>query len=117
MQFEDHNLTLRLDTGATTTDLYPPFAELLPELIRSGSKNGVVQNVRESGGAKNMNAAILESLRMSIGGFPVTLKPANVLLMHTTETSQYLQGNLGIDLLQQARRTIFDFKKMTLTLE
>jgi hypothetical protein len=116
MQFEDHNLTLRLDTGATTTDLYPPFAELFPELIRSGSKTESYR-MEGVGGAKNMNAAILESLRMSIGGFPITLKPANVLLTHTTEASQYLQGNLGMDLLQQAHRTIFDFKKMTLTLE
>jgi hypothetical protein len=69
------------------------------------------------GGAKNMNAAVLESLRMSIGGFPVTLKPANVLLTHTTEGSHLFQGNLGIDLLQQAHKTIFDFKSMMLTLE
>ncbi len=116
IQFEDHNLTLRLDTGADTTDLYPPFAELFPELIRTASKTESYK-MEGVGGAKNMNAAILESLRLSIGGFPVTLKPANVLLTRTTESSRYLQGNLGMDLLQQAHKATFDFKKMMLTLE
>jgi hypothetical protein len=116
IQFEDHNLTFRLDTGATTTDLYPPFAKLFPELVRSGSKTESYK-MEGVGGIKNMNAVILESLRLSIGGFRVTLKPANVLLTRTTESSHYLQGNLGVDLLQQAHRTTFDFKRMTLTLE
>lgn len=116
IQFEDHNLTFRLDTGATDTDLYPPFAELFPELIHAGSKTDSYK-MEGVGGTKNMNAAILESLRMSIGGFPVTLRPANVLLTHTTESSYYLQGNLGMDLLQLAHRTTFDFKRMMLTLE
>jgi hypothetical protein len=69
------------------------------------------------GGAKNMNAAILPSLHMSIGSFPVDLSPANVLLTYTTGSSRFFQGNLGIDLLQQADKTTFDFKAMTLTLQ
>jgi hypothetical protein len=69
------------------------------------------------GSVKNMNAAVLESVRFVIGGFPVVLKPANVLLTPTGETSKFFYGNLGIDLLQQAHQTIFDFKAMTLTLQ
>lgn len=116
IQVEARKLALTLDTGATNTDLYPPFAELFPELIHTAAKTESYKT-EGVGGAKNMNAAILESLRMSIGGFPVTLRPANVLLTHTTEASHYFQGNLGIDLLQQAHKTTFDFKKMRLTLE
>lgn len=116
IQFENHNLTLTLDTGATNTDLYPTFAELFPELIRTGSKTESYK-MEGVGGAKNMNAAILQSLRLSIGGFPVTLKPANILLTHTTEASHFFQGNLGIDPLQQAQRATFDFKRMRLTLQ
>jgi len=116
VQFEDRNLALTLDTGATNTDLYLTFANRFPELIRTASKT---QSYKMEGvaGAKKMNAAILESLRMSIGGFPVTLKPANVLLTNTTETSHYFEGNLGVDLLQQAHKMIFDFKAMRLTLQ
>jgi hypothetical protein len=38
-------------------------------------------------------------------------------LTPTGETSKFFEGNLGIDLLQQAHRTTFDFKAMTLTLQ
>ena len=69
------------------------------------------------GGAKYMEAATLESLRFSIGEFPVMLKPAGVLLKPTTDPSKFFAGNLGIDLLQQAHKTTFDFKAMTLTLQ
>ena len=45
------------------------------------------------------------------------LKRASVLLEPTGETSKFFDGNLGIDLLQQAHKTIFNFKRMTLTLQ
>lgn len=68
------------------------------------------------GSSKNMNAAILESLRFVVGGYPVVLKPSNVLLTPTGETSKFFQGNLGIDLLQQAHEVTFNFRAMTLSL-
>jgi hypothetical protein len=40
-----------------------------------------------------------------------------VLLTSTGESSKFYYGNLGVDLLKQARRVVFDFKKMTLTLQ
>jgi hypothetical protein len=64
-----------------------------------------------------IDAAILPSVRFSIGGFPVTLNNADVLLKPTNEKSNFFAGNLGIDLLQQARQTIFDLKEMSLTLQ
>jgi hypothetical protein len=69
------------------------------------------------GSVRNMNAATLESVQLNIGGLLVVLKPANVLLTPTGETSKFFEGNLGIDLLQQAHKTTFDFKAMTLTLQ
>ena len=116
VQFENRDLALTLDTGATNTDLYPPFATLFPELIRSASKTDSYKT-EGVGGAKSVNAAILGSLHMKIGSFPVILSPANVLLTHTTGASSFFQGNLGIDVLQQAHKTTFDFRAMTLTLE
>jgi hypothetical protein len=46
-----------------------------------------------------IDAAILPSVRFSIGGFPVTLNNADVLLKPTNEKSNFFAGNLGIDLL------------------
>ena len=114
--YENRALAFTLDTGATNTDLYPPFASTFPELIRSATKTDSYK-MEGVGGAKYMEAATLESLNLSIGGFPVVLKSAGVLLKPTTDASRFFAGNLGIDLLQQARQTTFDFKAMTLTLQ
>lgn len=116
IQFENRSLALALDTGATNTDLYPPFATAFPDLIRTAAKTDSYKT-EGVGGAKNMDAATLSSLHFSIGGFPVVLSPAAVLLTRTTEASKFFHGNLGIDLLQQAHKTAFDFKAMTLTLQ
>jgi predicted aspartyl protease len=116
LTYDKQPLAFVLDTGATNTDLYPPFASEFPEIIRSAKKTDSYK-MEGVGGAKYMEAATLESLKFSIGGFPATLKPAGVLLKPTTNASRFFAGNLGIDLLQQARKTTFDFKAMTLTLQ
>ena len=115
IQFENRSLAFTLDTGATNTDLYPPFAAMFPELMRNAPKSESYK-MEGVGGSKNMDAAILSSLHFSIGNFPVVLSSAAVLLAHTTESSKFFDGNLGIDLLQQSHQTTFDFKAMTLTL-
>jgi len=114
--YEHRPLAFTLDTGATNTDLYPPFATAFPELIRSATKTDSFK-MEGVGGAKYMQAATLESLKFSIGGFPVMLKSVGVLLKPTNDASRFFAGNLGIDLLQQAHQTTFDFKAMTLTLQ
>jgi predicted aspartyl protease len=116
LQFNNGDLAFVLDTGATNTDLFPPFAKAFPELIRDAEKTDAYK-MEGVGSVKNMNAATIESVRLVIGGLSVVLKPANVLLEPTGETSKFFEGNLGIDLLQQAHKTTFDFKAMTLTLE
>jgi len=114
--YEKQPLAFALDTGATNTDLYPPFGAAFPELVRAAKKTDTYK-MEGVGGAKNMEAATLESLKLSIGGFPVTLKSVGVLLKPTTNASRFFAGNLGIDLLQQAHKTTFDFKTMMLSLE
>ena len=116
LAYENRPLAFALDTGATNTDLYPPFASSFPELIRSATKTDSYK-MEGVGGAKYMEAATLESLKFGIGGFPATLKSVGVLLKPTTDASRFFAGNLGIDLLQQAHQTTFDFKAMTLTLQ
>jgi predicted aspartyl protease len=116
IEFENRSLAFTLDTGATNTDLYPPFAATFPKFIQAAAKTDS-RRTEGVGGARNTDAAILPSVHFSIGRFPVVLRPAGVLLTHTTETSKFFYGNLGIDLLQQAHTRTFDFKAMTLTLQ
>jgi len=116
LEYDNRPLDFVLDTGATNTDLYPPFASAFPELIRSATKTDSYK-MEGVGGAKYLEAATLESLKFTIGGFPVMLKSVGVLLKPTTNASKLFAGNLGIDLLQQAHQSTFDFKAMTLTLQ
>jgi hypothetical protein len=70
--YDNRTLAFALDTGrATNTDLYPPFASAFPELIRSARKTDSYK-MEGVGGAKYMEAATLESVKFSIGGFRVT---------------------------------------------
>jgi predicted aspartyl protease len=116
IQFKNRNLAFTLDTGASNTDLYPSFAKTYPDLIQAAAKTNSYK-MEGVGGTKQMDAAMLSSLHFSIGGFPVVLNSPGVLLTNTVENSRYFYGNLGIDLLQQAKKTTFDFKAMTLTLQ
>jgi tetratricopeptide (TPR) repeat protein len=116
IRFEDRSLAFTLDTGATNTDLYPPFAAAFPELMRTSAKTESYK-MEGVGGDKDTDRAVFSSLHFSIGEFPVVLSPAGVLLTHTIENSKFFHGNLGIDLLQQAHKTTFDFKAMTLALQ
>ncbi len=116
MQFESRSLAFSIDTGAVNTDLNPAFAEAFPELIRTAEKTNSYK-MEGVGSVKYLDAAILPLLHFSIGGFPVVLKNADVLLKQSVAGSKLLYGNLGNDLLQQAHKTTFDFKAMTLTLQ
>jgi hypothetical protein len=66
--YDNRGLTFALDTGATNTDLYPLFASAFPELIRNAPRTDSYK-MEGVGGPKYMEAATLESLRFSIGGF------------------------------------------------
>jgi len=53
---------------------------------------------------------------LTVGGRPVVLKPAHLLLHDNNSTSNRFAGNLGMDLLNQARVVEIDFQSMTLSL-
>ena len=114
--FENRNLAFSIDTGAVNTDLNPAFAAAFPELIRTAEKTDSYK-MEGVGSVKYMDAAILPSVHFSIGGFPVVLNHADVLLKQGVAGKKLFYGNLGNDLLQQAHETTFDFKAMTLTLQ
>ena len=116
LQFENRSLAFSVDTGAVNTDLNPAFADAFPELIRTAEKTDSYK-MEGVGSIKYMDAAILPSVHFSIGGFPVILNHADVLLKQSVAGYNVFYGNLGNDLLQQAHKTTFDFKAMTLTLQ
>ena len=115
LDFNGSNLTFALDTGAEATDLYPSFATRFPQLIASAKKES--HKLTGVGSSENVDAAVLPEADFQIGGFAVVLRPATVLLKHTTGESRIFDGNLGMDLLTQAHQAVIDFEAMTFTLQ
>ena len=113
VEYQGRELSFTLDTGASNTDLYPPFAVVFPELLRNGEKR---QSKMEGvGSTQELDSAILPSLKLKIDRFIATLRPATVLLKENGELSKFFFGNLGIDLLMQPSKTTLDFTGMRLS--
>jgi len=112
--FHGKSLAFSLDTGAQGTELYPAFAREFPEIKASGSPEG--RKVIGVGGSAKMESVVLPSLAFIVGGREVSLKPAHILLRDNNSNSNWFAGNLGMDLLNQARSVEVDFDSMTILL-
>jgi gag-polyprotein putative aspartyl protease len=114
--FEQHELPFVLDTGATTTDLWPKFAGVAGDLIRkSGTRES--QTVTGMGGSQKFDATSIPKVVLRLGGRSVTLQPAHILKTQQKAETRWFYGNLGIDLLGQAQDVAIDFRTMTLELD
>jgi hypothetical protein len=113
--FKQHQLPFVLDTGAVTTDLWPKFAGVAGELIRkSGSHEA--RAVTGMGGEQTFEAISIPKVILRVGGEAVVLQPAHVLQVQQRSIGEWFYGNLGIDLLGQAKTVSFDFRTMRLSL-
>jgi predicted aspartyl protease len=102
-----------VDTGATRTDLYKPFAEKFEDLLKRDGKKDSTE-VHGVGHAEKFESVTLPELRIQIGGSTAVLSPAHVL-MKSIGASCCL-CNFGMDIFQQARTLDIDFRAMTLRL-
>lgn len=107
-------LDFSLDMGAQNTVLYPAFAQAHPDLQTSGSSEA--HKVTGVGGSAEIPSLLVPSLTFTIGGRGVSLRPAHILLKSNNSTSGWFSGNLGMDLLNQARSVEVDFNSMKLML-
>jgi predicted aspartyl protease len=113
--FQQHELPFLLDTGATTTDLWPKFAVVAAKLIRkSGTRES--HTVTGVGGSQNFDAISVPKVVLRLGGMSVALQPAHVLETELRAANKWFYGNLGNDLLGQAQEVSIDFRTMTLEL-
>ena len=113
--FEQHKLPFVLDTGATTTDLWPKFAGVAGDLIRKSGTRGS-QTITGMGGSQKFDATSIPRVILRLGGRSVALQPAHILKTQHKAESRWFYGNLGIDLLGQAQDVAIDFRTMTLEL-
>jgi predicted aspartyl protease len=111
---QGRKLLATLDTGAVSTDLYAAFAKEFADLLSRSGKKGSTE-VKGVGGAESFESISLPELKLRLGGLDTRLRPANVLLKQIGP--EYCVGNVGLDLLKQARAFRLDFDAMTLELE
>jgi hypothetical protein len=107
-------LDFSLDMGAQNTVLYPAFAQAQPDYQTSGSSEA--HKVTGVGGSAEISSVLVSSLTFTVGGRNVLLRPAHILLKSNNSTSGWFSGNLGMDLLNQARSVEVDFNSMKLML-
>jgi hypothetical protein len=113
---EHRRFEFSMDTGETRSILYAPFAKEFPDLIKvSGRKES--HKLTGVAGSANYDSIVLPSVTLTLGGFDTRLAPAPVLMQESTDKSNLVFGNLGRDLLNQARVITFDFHAMTLRLQ
>jgi len=109
---QGRNASALVDTGAETTDLFAECAKQFPRLAESGKKD--TTEVRAVGGAASYDSITLSELPIEVGGLPLLLRPAHILLSRSQGPHI---GNFGIDLWMQGRAFSFDFTAMTLQIE
>jgi clan AA aspartic protease (TIGR02281 family) len=115
-EFGQRKITLLIDTGAETTRLWPNFARDFASIVDPFRKSDSTQ-VTGVGRSVQLESIQVPEIALRVGDAAVILHPAQVLLKQTTDASRWHHGNLGLDLLNQARVVTIDFKAMTLTLE
>ncbi len=110
---EGRTVPLTLDTGAVTTDLDGGFADAFPSLVATG--HATSREIRGIGGGQTFEAVTVPEVRIAIGGVPMMLRPAEVIQRPLGPRGTV--GNLGFDLLGQARAFRIDFRTMRLSVE
>ena len=105
-------LTFSLDTGAVGTDLNEGFAKALPDLVKAGRKE--TRPITGYGGTNNYDSVLLGRVVFRVGGLDVTLNSPHVFPSHSLGK---FDGNLGNDILNQAKMVVLDFNAMELRLE
>jgi predicted aspartyl protease len=102
-----------VDTGATWTYLYKPFADTFGSLLQQYGKKDLT-DIHGVGHAATFDSVTLPQVRIHVGGFDTVLSPAHVLLK--SSGAEYWVGNFGLDLFKQAGAFKLDFGAMTLQL-
>lgn len=113
-QFGKAKLIFGLDMGAQQTDLLPNFARDFPNAVALGKKEST--EITGYGRSKSVEAIILPEIKLRIGGFDAVLRPARVILQQMMFDHRYY-GNVGMDILSQARVVTIDFHEMRLVME
>ncbi len=110
------NLLCQLDTGAERTVLYEPYYRRNRKAVERAGR-GLTVKATGVGGTRDIPAVRLPEMSLDLGGRPAPLRDVDVYTKPIREEdANYLDCNVGMDLLRQFGEYSIDFRSMTLSL-
>ncbi|MGH7638119.1 MAG: retropepsin-like aspartic protease [Gemmatimonadaceae bacterium] len=115
--WRNHPLLCRLDTGANTTDFYEPFFRRFQAFIDS-TGTSLSRRVGSAGGISEVQVRKLTDVRLMLGDTVALADSVDVLVRPITRTAadNYLDCNIGTDILGTFDRLILNFSDMAFVL-
>ncbi len=114
--YKGKRLIFAFDTGATGTDLYPPFYKAFENEIK-GDSSQQVGKVVGVGTSRQVTFYRLKSMTIEVSGKKAHLKGIKVLTEPTNKESHCFYGNLGQDLVRQFDTFTLNFESMCISFE
>lgn len=112
--FGPRALDFVLDSGNRgVTQLWPRFAQEYSGLLQSTGRPEL-RGLSAAGGSREYSVTALPQLQLAVGKLPITLRPAIVFPRPVGNSIHF--GNIGMEVLSQAREVTMDFQSMRLTL-
>ncbi|MDP9350105.1 MAG: retropepsin-like domain-containing protein [Chloroflexota bacterium] len=110
-------LLCRLDTGAGTTQLYEPFYRRFRERIDAAAE-ATTRPWGGAGGVRELPVRILSDVELALGDTAVALDSVAVLTQSIvrSEAENYLDCNIGRDILGSFSRYVLNFRDMAFLL-
>jgi hypothetical protein len=113
-KFQGEPIWTSLDSGATTTDIYAPFARQFSVYLQQHGKIGNNQIIGV-GGAENYDAIDVPELSLQIDGRNLAIRPAHIMTKRQ-DHRDWILANVGKDLYMQTSGFTLDFQAMRFTL-
>ncbi|NIS37757.1 hypothetical protein GWN91_00890 [Candidatus Saccharibacteria bacterium] len=115
-KYKGNRLIFSFDTGANKSDLYPPFFEAYKDEI-ADNFSSFTKTLRGVGSRREVKAYRMEDFEIEFSGKKAYFSEIPVLTEPTIESSRYLYGNLGRDLVNQFEKMNLNFVSMSLVFE
>jgi hypothetical protein len=110
--YRGRRLSFVLDTGATKSDLWPPFFKAFGNDIRKGAELKT-EKFRGAGSRREVRAYVADDLTITIAGREIRFRRIPIFMEYTTENSRSFFGNLGQDVVRQFDRVTINFQSMS----
>lgn len=114
--YQGKRLIFVLDTGASRSDLWPPFFKTFAEDIKADYTLRT-EKFRGVGSQREVKAYIARDLVLTVAGKEAQFRRLPILIEHTTEDSYFFYGNIGLDWVRQFESMTLNFLSMSVVFE